>query len=320
MGKNTENTMELNRETAMRLWSKSFGKATKVKDFAGRTIAKGAYNDRNSDYGWNVDHILPQSKGGVTADHNLICCHILTNDEKANKFPCFKANGTAFEIIKVQRHFEIRRKKAETYHPIEVEDDIDFYDSAAGVRYFKRLKGMQNKTRFVGTVFVRLENVKNNAVIDFIEEMFAEENISFSGDNRPLLLSKCIQIKISNYNMPLKDDTNELLDKCVLLHTYLSYYFRELGYVNSYEIYYCENCFDDKSKMYETDIQRTNMTEMSYCGIGGAYRNSLFINDLVYENSEAVERVEKNSRSEYTEYNIIFTKLAKNLEKEANGK
>ena len=35
--------MDLNRETAMRLLSKSFGKKTKVRDFTGREIAKGAY-------------------------------------------------------------------------------------------------------------------------------------------------------------------------------------------------------------------------------------------------------------------------------------
>lgn len=74
--------MDLNRETAMRIWNKSFGKEAKVADFAGRVMAKGAYNDRNSEFGWNVDHILPQSKGGVTADHNLVCCHILTNDRE----------------------------------------------------------------------------------------------------------------------------------------------------------------------------------------------------------------------------------------------
>lgn len=34
--------MDLNRETAMRLWNKSFGKESKVTDFAGRMIAKGA--------------------------------------------------------------------------------------------------------------------------------------------------------------------------------------------------------------------------------------------------------------------------------------
>ena len=101
--------MDLNRETAMRLWTKSFGKETKVKDYTGRTIAKGAYNDRNSEFGWNLDHILPQSRGGKTADYNLVCCHILTNDEKADKFPGFTANGIAFEIVKVENHYEIQQ-------------------------------------------------------------------------------------------------------------------------------------------------------------------------------------------------------------------
>lgn len=109
-----EKHMDLNQETAMRLWNKSFGKETKVKDFTGRTIAKGAYNDRNSEFGWNVDHILPQSRGGKTADHNLVCCHILTNDEKADKFPAFKANGINFEIVKVENHYEIKQITKET--------------------------------------------------------------------------------------------------------------------------------------------------------------------------------------------------------------
>ena len=110
----------------MRLWNKSFGKETKVKDFAGRTIAKGAYNDRNSDCGWNVDHILPQSRGGATADHNLVCCHILTNDEKADKFPCFNANGVSFEIIKVQNHYEIRQKTNEPKKQKDAPETVDF--------------------------------------------------------------------------------------------------------------------------------------------------------------------------------------------------
>ena len=117
MGKIKQQFMDLNRETAMRLWNKSFGKDTKAVDFAGRTIAKGAYNDRNSEFGWNVDHILPQSRGGKTADHNLVCCHILTNDEKADKFPGFVANNKRFTIIKVENHYEIK-PEGEKYEKI----------------------------------------------------------------------------------------------------------------------------------------------------------------------------------------------------------
>lgn len=325
MRKNSKRFMDLKRETAMRLWNKAFGKETKTQDFAGRTIAKGAYNDRNSEFGWNLDHILPQSKGGVTADHNLVCCHIQTNDEKANKFPCFNANGIAFEIIKVQNHYEIHPKNNELKKQKEIPKTVDFFDSASGVRYFKKLKGMQNKCRFVGSVLIRLQNVSNNAVVDFIEELFESENISFSKSS--YLFSNEIQIKISNYDMPLKDDSNALLDKCILLNTYLSAYFLECNYIGKFDIYYREDCFKDKTEMYSGNIDFGNAYSASL-------HNSMFVNDLVLENTEAGDKVKSASsseyncvsinslylRSEYTEYNYVFTNLSKNLKKEANGK
>lgn len=313
--------MDLNRETAMRLWNKSFGKETKVKDFAGRTIAKGAYNDRNSDCGWNVDHILPQSRGGATADHNLVCCHILTNDEKADKFPCFNANGVSFEIIKVQNHYEIRRKTNEPKKQKDAPEIVDFYDSAAGIRFFKKLKGIQNKKRFVGSVFVILNNVTNTAVVDFIEELFGDENISFGAKTNYTVFytmgsgarGQNVQVKASNYNMPKKENINELLDKCVLLNTYLSSYFLECGYINGFEIYYRIDCFEDKSKMYGYSFEPVNYPYSQT-------KNTMFVNELVLINTDAGEKVEKQPYSEYTEYNYVFTNLSKNLKKEANGK
>ena len=305
----------------MRLWNKSFGKETKVKDFAGRTIAKGAYNDRNSDCGWNVDHILPQSRGGTTADHNLVCCHILTNDEKADKFPCFNANGVSFEIIKVQNHYEIRRKSNEPKKHKDASETVDFFDSAAGIRLFKKLKGVQNRGRFVGTVHVILHNVTNAAVVDFIEELFGDENISFGAR---MNYTSCftigssaqgqdIQVKISNYNMPKKENINELLDKCALLNTYLSSYFLECEYINGFDIYYRIDHFDEKSKMYSTKFESADNLYVQA-------KNSMFVNDLVLINTDAGEKVEKQPYSQYAEYNYIFTNLSKNLKKEANGK
>ena len=305
----------------MRLWNKSFGKETKVKDFAGRTIAKGAYNDRNSDCGWNVDHILPQSRGGATADHNLVCCHILTNDEKADKFPCFNANGVSFEIIKVQNHYEIRQKSNEPKKQKDAPETVDFFDSAAGVRLFKKLKGVQSTERFVGTVHVILHNIVNIAVVDFIEELFGDENISFSAKTNYSAFYSAgssargqnIQVKISNYNMPQKEDSAELLDKCVLLNTYLSSYFLECEYINGFDIYYRIDYFDDKSKMYSSKYE---LEDSCYL----LSKNSLFVNDLVLRNTEAGEKVQLERYSQYAEYNYIFTNLSKNLKKEANGK
>lgn len=321
MEKSKQKFMDLNRETAMRLWNKSFGKETKVKDFAGRTIAKGAYNDRNSDCGWNVDHILPQSRGGTTADHNLICCHIHTNDEKADKFPCFKANGVSFEIIKVQNHYEIRHKTNELKKQKDVSETVDFFDSAAGIRFFKKLKGVQNKNRFVGTVHVILHNVMNTAVVDFIEELFGDENISFSAKTNYSSFytigsgarGQNIQIKISDYNMPLKENTSALLDKCVLLNTYLSSYFLECEYINGFDIYYRIDSFDDKSKMYGSNF---DSVENRYIQA----KNSMFVNELVLNNTDAGEKIQMEPYSEYAEYNYVFTNLSKNLKKEANGK
>ena len=321
MGKINQQFMDLNRETAMRLWNKSFGKDTKATDFAGRTIAKGAYNDRNSEFGWNVDHILPQSKGGATADYNLICCHIKTNDEKADTFPCFTANGVAFEIVKVQNHYEIRPRSKETKQPQAVQETIDFFDSAAGVRFFKKLKGVQNKKRFVGNVFVVLQNVANTAVVDFIEELFGDENITYSAKTNysafysfgSSVRGQNIQVKIRDYDMPQKENIAELLDKCVLLNTYLSSYFLECEYISGFDIYYRVDCFDDKSKMYGSNFESADNLYLQP-------KNSMFVNELVLINTEAGEKVEKKPYTDYTEYNYVYTNLSKNLKKEASGK
>ena len=310
-----EKHMDLNRETAMRLWNKSFGKETKVKDFTGRTIAKGAYNDRNSEFGWNVDHILPQSMGGKTADHNLVCCHILTNDEKADKFPAFKANGINFEIVKVENHYEIKQITKETKKKTpEHDDSVNFMDSASGVRFFKQLKGIQNKSRFVGSVLIRLQNVSNTAVIDFIEKFLDEENISYSMSTN--YWDSETRIVAKNYNMPLKEDNAKLLDKCIILNTYLKYYFKPMKYISQYDICYQVNHFEDKQDMY-LEAQKINFDHFNE-----SLDDALFINKLVYINTEAQDREPDLDFSYHTycRYDYIFTKLAKNLEKEVSGK
>lgn len=309
--------MDLNRETAMRLWNKSFGKETKVKDFTGRTIVKGAYNDRGSDYGWNVDHILPQSRGGKTADHNLIVCHIFTNDEKANKFPTFKANGISFEIIKVENHYEIHQitKNVQKKPKLEEDDKVNFMDSASGVRLFKKLKGIQNKSRFVGSVLIRLQNVKNTALIDFIEKFFDEENISYSMSNS--YWNSETRIVAKNYNMPFKEDNSKLLDKCILLNTYLKKYFMPMECIDSYEICYQVNHFEEKQDMY-IEAQKINFDNIS-----GTIENALFINELVYINTEAKKKEPDmvfGYFDTFKQYDYTYTKLSENLKKEVSRK
>ena len=171
--------MDLNKETASRLWVQQFGKKQKAIDFAGREVAKAAYNDRGSNYGWNVDHILPLSRGGKTADYNLICCHILTNDEKADKFPCFKANTKEFEIKKRQNHYEIAAKTA--YPKKEEEEAINFLDVAQGLKCWKQCKS-DNRSVFVGYVKIRVEiSNQSDQLLEryrkFLMELFGTESI-----------------------------------------------------------------------------------------------------------------------------------------------
>ncbi len=306
----------------MRLWTKSFGKETKVKDYTGRTIAKGAYNDRNSEFGWNLDHILPQSKGGKTADYNLVCCHILTNDEKADKFPCFKANGLAFKIIKVENHYEIQQEDVNKKKKPKEEDDskVNFMDSASGVRFFKDLKGIQNKPRFVGTVFIRLKNIQTTALIDFIEKIFGNDNVSYLMKEN--YSSSETQIMVKNYDMPLKEDNQIMLDKCVVLNTYLQCYFTEIGDVAGYDIYYRVDHYREKWDMYlkAQDICLTNNDSDLYWNFNTSLTDKLYINGLVICNTDAEEDVEEDEYNEFTEYDYTYSRLKNNLKKEVIGK
>lgn len=307
--KTLEKNMVLNRETALRLWNKRYGKATTVKDFTGREMAKGAYNDRNSAKGWNVDHILPQSKGGVTAEHNLAICNIQTNDEKADKFPSFKANGIVFDIVKVQNHYEYRTRK-DTPKVEEDDEDVNFMDSASGIRFFKDLKGIQNKPRFVGSILIRLKNVESTALIDMIEKYFDKENISYSMSQA--YCSDVTRIIVKNYNMPLKDDISELLDKCIVLNTYLKHYFLPMEYISGYDIIFRADYYEKKEERY-IQSQRIDFREIENTN----FDNALFINYMVWNNSEAKEKRQFSSSS-YQEYDYVYTELTKNLEKEVN--
>ena len=310
--------MDLNRETAMKLWNKTFGRETKGKDFAGRKIIKGAYGDRNSEFGWNVDHILPVCQGGKTNDSNLIVTHILTNDEKADKFPCFVANDIKFEILKVQNHYEIVQANALKIKKEEDDSKTNYFDAASGVRLFKRLKGIQNKPRFVGSVLIRLKNITNTAIVDFIEKYLDEENISYCLNTN--YNSSETRIIAKNYNMPLKEDVNTLLEKCLVLNTYLFYYFMKNGYIEAYDIRYRLDCYEEKSELYlktqKIDLMYANQISNWYSFSTNEFKNSILINNLVVINTDAMKDVEKSNNDEWVEYDFYYKKLAKDLEKE----
>lgn len=317
--------MELNKETANRLWVKQFGKRQKAFDFAGREIAKASYNNRNSNFGWNVDHILPESKGGKTADHNLICCSIKTNDEKADRFPAFKANGKQFEIHRRENHYEIIEKSRKTenqYH----DDSVNFYDVAQGLKCWKKCDS-DDREVFVAFAKIKLEVSHGetsaiNKFREFIKNIFDTDNIyedrnanHFS--NCLLFDSTTVDFTIVNYDIPSKDDSEEWLNRCVLLNTYRDYLIKKTA-INKLQIlcgiYHYDNESQMRSAICNEIIANSNLN----------FNENLAINELIktrankeLADAQPIYRMTMSYRpdSRWYPYNFIFTKLSENLQK-----
>lgn len=169
---NVYGTEQRNRTSVMEstVWKKS-----RVYDFAGRPIVKAAYNDRNSKFGWNVDHIYPQSRGGKTADYNLICCHIQTNNEKADRFPCFASNGIRFEIQKRQNHYEIIAKDSSASATSKEENSVNLFDAAQEIKRWNSCKNNRMKCLWLcqnSHRSVECRRIIFPQFYDFLKELF----------------------------------------------------------------------------------------------------------------------------------------------------
>lgn len=299
--------MELNRKTAMDLWKKQFGKTDKAVDYAGREILKSAYDDRGSAYGWNVDHILPRSRGGKTAEHNLICCHMETNSEKADKFPCFTANDTRFEIRKVQNHYEI----------VALGDDVDFFDAGSGVAFWERCCDPEEAfwEGYVTISFDPLRKEADNAFVSFLLKLFEGERCSLEGAKK--MRFAVLSRSPSRRNLLLRvhgvnriQDIQRVLDLCVLLNTYMKGFFCAQGLIEKYSLYY------DIEK-YPTEIEAL-CTQYGGKDLGGA---GLFVSELVKRNTDLRDKQLRTVGLSYSysggddyEYDSFFTKLKEELE------
>lgn len=306
-----EKQMKINRETAMRLWTSRYGKSKRAVDFAGRTMDKAAYDDRNSDYGWNIDHIFPESKGGRTADHNLVCCHIRTNDEKADKI-CFNANGRSFQVVKVENHYEIVSAEG----PDDESRQPTLFDSAYGVRRFDQLFAESKKQKFCGEILLDLRQVQTSALLDFAMEVFDTENVAVTSDGRGGYL-----VSIKSYDVGLKSLVQGLLDKCLLLNTYLRHYFIPIGVLGGYDIY-----FDVSHGETGDDYFVRSRPASSVNPYFGQATDTIYLGELAIENTDAKKELDAGGASgvrtvgvkKFVRYPYEFTRLGENLDKEVS--
>lgn len=307
--------MEVNKETASRLWVKQFGKKQKAVDFSGRMVARAAYNDRNSEFGWNVDHILPESRGGKTVDYNLICCNIRTNDEKADRFPCFKANGKEFEIQKRQNHYEIIARCDEENVPRD--DAVNFFDVSQGLDCWKKCRSDGSEV-FVGYVKVKVETSnESNQLLEqyrnFLSELFYTDLIfvdepSFYSRTLSSLTKRTFVYTVIIDNIPTKEDTKNLLDDCVILNTYSFYFTNKTGFENIQIICGMEqydNGFDAMLKC------KKRILEKQIC-----FNAPLAIDELVKINTDAEKELQDaRPQNGFYCYDYMYTKLKKDIEK-----
>ena len=84
------------------VWNELYGNQESVYDYAGRLMKKSACGNPNSAYHPTLDHIRPVSAGGCDVLGNIEICHRGTNEEKADRFPYWKANGNRFRAERIK--------------------------------------------------------------------------------------------------------------------------------------------------------------------------------------------------------------------------
>lgn len=84
------------------VWDKMYKNKEDVYDYAGRLMKKSACGNPHSRFHPTIDHVRPLSNGGQDTLDNIVICHRDTNEEKADSFPCWIANGKRFHAEKIK--------------------------------------------------------------------------------------------------------------------------------------------------------------------------------------------------------------------------
>jgi len=69
---------------AKTVWEHWYGDAKRAYDICDDEMDKAAYGDRNNEFGWEIDHIVPKSRGGKSHIHNMRPLHWRNNDTRCD--------------------------------------------------------------------------------------------------------------------------------------------------------------------------------------------------------------------------------------------
>ena len=95
------------------VWNRVFGAKQEAYFHPPMLCYNHGSHHRRNPYHPTLDHIRPLSAGGCDVLENIIICHRDTNEEKADHFPHWKANGT---------HYHARRAKGSRVEYEIIED------------------------------------------------------------------------------------------------------------------------------------------------------------------------------------------------------
>lgn len=65
------------------------------KDYAGAWICREKYGDRKSEFGWEIDHLKPISKGGTDELFNLLPLQWENKVQKGDEYPVWNTSKSS---------------------------------------------------------------------------------------------------------------------------------------------------------------------------------------------------------------------------------
>lgn len=194
---------------------------------------------------------------------------------------------------------------------------VDFFDVAQGLKCWKQCKSSYRKEVFAGYVKVKVEiSNKSNQLLEryrkFLIELFGTESV-FAEDRT--IESFCNYCGTRAYvftiivgDVSTKEDTEDLLDDCIILNTYSNYFERKTGFRKIHIV--CGMVRYDS--WFEMSLNcKKDIVEKQVPFIG-----NLVVDELVKINTIAEKELKNRiSGTGFYPYNFAFTDLGENLKK-----
>lgn len=218
----------LKKKDALNEWEREFGEIEKVTDFSGRKMARSAYNNNHSKFGWTVACILPESKGGEYMTHNMVCCNIDTYREKGERFPAFVANGYSYIIKEVKNDYRIliNHARNEGIHKSDKMLEADLRNGAEGVKYWHTCEDT-DKHIFVAYAKIHIQTDDLGKLMMKRMRIFAEKIFELPAVMVKQESETQMEITFINFHLPTREDTKSFLSDCIIFNTYARFYLNE---------------------------------------------------------------------------------------------